>query len=123
KFKVEKEKLKELYLKSYQKRYKKNKLLLRFARKLKKEGYVVAVLSDQWHLSSPSLIPKEFHKIFDTFVISCDVGSRKPNLEIYKILLKKLKVRPKEILFIDDRPWNLVPAKKLGIQTILFENN
>ena len=27
------------------------------------------------------------------------------------------------ILFVDNREWNLIPARKLGMKTILFENN
>jgi len=34
-----------------------------------------------------------------------------------------LKLFPGEILFVDNRAWNLSPAKDLGIKTILFLNN
>jgi len=48
---------------------------------------------------------------------------RKPNPGIYKLLLKKLRLPAKKVLFIDNREWNLRPARELGIKTILFESN
>ncbi|MCR4327316.1 MAG: HAD-IA family hydrolase [Nanoarchaeota archaeon] len=123
KFKYPKNKIEKLYSSAYTNKYLENTFLLDLVKNLKKKGFKVAVLSDQWHLSSPSLIPKKFYRIFNPVVVSCDVGTRKPNLDIYKILLKKLKVLPKEVLFIDDRPWNLPPAEKLGIKTIHFKGN
>ena len=38
-------------------------------------------------------------------------------------MLKKLKLRPGQCLFIDNQEWNLRPAKKLKMHTILFKNN
>ena len=40
-----------------------------------------------------------------------------------KIHLLDKNVKADEILFIDNRDYNLEPARKLGIKTILFENN
>ena len=122
-FNYPKEKIKELYVKSYRKKYQENKFLIGFAKKIKKKGFRTAILSDQGHFSSPALVPKKFYKIFNPVIISYKLGTRKPNLEIYKIILKKLELKPKEILFIDDRPWNLPPASKLGINTALFFDN
>jgi HAD superfamily hydrolase (TIGR01509 family) len=44
---------------------------------------------------------------------------RKPDLEIYEQVLGKLKVKPEEILFIDDQLENIEPAQKLGMHTVL----
>src|SRR3990167_4715453 len=67
-------------------------------------------------------------KNFDIIIISYEVKMRKPNLEIYDLLLKKIKnknkqIKNSEIIYIDDRSYNLEPAKKHGIKTILFRNN
>jgi FMN phosphatase YigB (HAD superfamily) len=37
-------------------------------------------------------------------------------------MLKKLNSKPNECIIIDDEESNLLPAKKLGIKTILFKN-
>ena len=57
------------------------------------------------------------------FMISGDVGSRKPDKEIYKALTDKLNTDPKHILFVDDREVNLDTAALLGMKTMLFNPN
>ncbi len=63
---------------------------------------------------------------FDDFVLSYEVGFNKDELEFYKALLRKLKkvnLKPKECIFIDDHQEFLDKAKKFGIKTILFKNS
>ena len=112
-----------MYFKAYKKEFKINKQLFNQAFKLKKLGYKIAILSDQWHLSKDAHMPKKWCKKFDQLIVSCDVGIRKPNPKIYKLTLKKLKLSPRQILFIDNQEWNIKPAKKLGMKIILFKNN
>ena len=115
--------LEKLYIKYYRKYLKQNKQLFKQAFKLKKQGYEIAVLSDQWPLSKEALMPTKYYKNFDVKIVSCEVGIRKPNPKIYKILFKKLNLSPKQTLFIDNQKWNINPAKKLGMKTILFKDN
>lgn len=122
-FKITPTKLKKLYSEAYKSNFKQNKKLLNQAFKLKKQGHKIAVLSDQWHLSRDALIPKKIYKNFDFLVVSCDVGIRKPGSKIFKLALKKLKLKPSETLFIDNQKWNIDQAKKLGMKTILFKDN
>ena len=121
--KVSKTKLKKIILKAYKTHFKPNKELYNFAFKLKKQGYKIAILSDQWYLSKQALIPKKLYKKFDKIIVSCDVSIRKPNPEIYKLTLKKLGVNASESVFIDNQIWNIKPAKQLGMQTILYKDN
>lgn len=120
---ISKIKLEKLFTKAYKKKFSQNKKLYKLAFKLKKQGYKIAILSDQWHVSKEALVIKKYIKRFNVVVISCDVGMRKPNTKIYKFLLAKLKLPAKKCIFIDNQKWNLTPAKKLGIKTILFKNN
>ncbi|KHO55555.1 MAG: hypothetical protein QT10_C0001G0159 [archaeon GW2011_AR19] len=122
-FGIDSKKLKKFYIDSYKKNFKQNKELFNKLFKLKKQGYKIAVLSDQWFLSKEALMPEKIYKNFDETIVSCDVGVRKPNQKIYQLAVKKLKVSPKEILFIDNQKWNILPAKKLGMNTILFKSN
>ena len=121
--KTPQKKLKKILIKVYKKNFKQNKQLFKKAFELKKQGYKIAVLSDQWHLSKEALMPDKLYKRFDKVVVSCDVGVRKPNPKIYKLILKKLKLPAKQTLFIDNQEWNIKPAKKLGMKTILYKNN
>lgn len=117
-------KLKKFYKKAFKKNFKTNKELYKFAFKLKINNYKIAILSDQWYLSKKTLVKEKYTKKFNSVIISCDTkGLRKPDSKIYKLILKKLKLTSNNCLFIDDREWNIKPAKKLRFQTILYKNN
>lgn len=116
-------KLKQLFDQAFKKNFKQNNELINYALRLKKQGYKIAILSDQWHLSKRALITEKIKKTFKPIIISCDVGIRKPNPKIYKMILKKLKIHAKQAVFIDNQEWNTQPAKKLGFNSILFKNN
>lgn len=119
---ISKTKLEKIIINAYKKLFRENKSLYDYAFKLKKKGYKIAILSDQWHLSKKAIYNPKKIKKFDTAVTSCDAGMRKPNPKIYRLTLKKLKVRPSESIFVDNRDWNLKPARKLGMKAVLFRN-
>lgn len=58
----------------------------------------------------------------DGAVISCEVNMIKPDEDIYKYLLNKYNVNPKEAVFIDDTKANIDTAVRLGINGIIFES-
>ena len=60
-------------------------------------------------------------RYFTFFVASGYEGIAKPNIHIYELLLNKIAILPENCLFIDNLERNLVPARQLGISTILFE--
>lgn len=57
---------------------------------------------------------------FDTKIFSCEEKFSKPGDEIYNICLKRVKVEPQHILFIDDSKENLNAAQKKGINILKF---
>jgi putative hydrolase of the HAD superfamily len=57
-------------------------------------------------------------RIFQTTLISSEVGIRKPDAGIYRILLHRLRAKPEDCVFIDDRIPNLLAAAALGITPI-----
>ncbi len=116
-------KVEKLYKIAYKKNFTNNKKLFRKANKLRKLGYKIAILSDQWHLSKGFMVTKKLYKKFNPVILSCEVGLRKPNPKIYKLVLRKLNLKPEQTLFIDNQKWNITPAKKIGIKTILFKDN
>jgi len=116
-------KLEKIIIKSYKKNFIQNKELYKFAFKLKKQGYKIAILSDQWYFSKKALILRKYTKKFDSVILSCDVGLRKPDPKIYKLILKQLKLKPQQCLFIDNQKWNTKISNKLKFNTILYENN
>jgi len=121
-------KLKSIYINVIKNHFVKNEKLFELAKKLKNKGYIIGILSDQWYFSKKVLMPKKDFKMFDVQVVSCDVGLRKPDKKIYELLLNKLRnvdkqIKVQEIIFIDNRDYNLKPAKKMKMKTILFEDN
>ena len=54
-------------------------------------------------------------RIFQKTLISSEVGIRKPDAGIYRILLDRLQAKAEDCIFIDDRLPNLLIAKTLGI--------
>ncbi|KKQ94847.1 MAG: HAD-superfamily hydrolase, subfamily IA, variant 3 [candidate division CPR2 bacterium GW2011_GWC1_39_9] len=57
---------------------------------------------------------------FDELVFSCDVGSVKPERQIYEMMLCKLQVFPEHAVMIDDRIENIEGAEAIGMQGILY---
>jgi len=82
-----------------------------------KKSVPLKVLSNtnKTHFDFYSLWPP--FKNFDQFFLSHELGMRKPDTEIYQEVLKETKVRPEEILFVDDLEANLLSASSLGFKT------
>jgi putative hydrolase of the HAD superfamily len=53
---------------------------------------------------------------------SCELGICKPDPEIYLHTCEKLKVQPRQALFIDDRTENIAAAAEVGLNAVLFDN-
>jgi FMN phosphatase YigB (HAD superfamily) len=58
--------------------------------------------------------------IFEKAYYSHLTGKRKPEPEIFEMVLQENNLDPAETLFIDDSPQHLAAAQKLGIQTFLM---
>jgi 2-haloacid dehalogenase len=59
---------------------------------------------------------------FDGYVVSGELGIKKPDPAIYLHMLSKFKLKPEEAFFIDDRLENVQAARALGIRSHHFEN-
>jgi FMN phosphatase YigB (HAD superfamily) len=116
------EKLKKIYFKAYKKNFRIDKGLYRFAIRLKKEGYKIAIISDIWEIAKEALLDNKYYRKFNSITTSCDIGARKTGSKIFKVSLKKLKTSPNETIFTDNQKWNLTAPRKLGITSILYKN-
>ncbi len=97
-----------------------NKNLINITKKLKKRYKIALLTNNNKEYCAEYLFKPQLDKLFDIMVISYVVGYRKPFPQIYKILIKKLKLKPEEILFLDDDPIKLLAAETLGIKTLLY---
>lgn len=60
---------------------------------------------------------------WDVILDSSELGLKKPMPEIYQLATTRSGAAPSEILFIDNREKNLVPARQLGWQTFLYDSS
>lgn len=82
-------------------------------------GLRTALLSNSWGNAYPR---ERLTGLFDEVVISAEVGLRKPQPEIYRLLLAGLGVEPERAVFVDDAEPNLEGARALGLHTVLHED-
>ena len=92
-------------------------------KRLKAAGYSVYGLSN-WSAETFPIVRErfEFFGLLDDFVISGEVGSIKPEPEIFELLLKKIGLSASECLFVDDSLANIQQAQKLGFATVHFQS-
>lgn len=80
-------------------------------------GFKTGLLSNSWGMS---LYPRErIDGLFDSIVISGEVGLRKPDAQIFHLAVDKLGVTPERSVFVDDHPGHLKAAVELGMTTVL----
>jgi epoxide hydrolase-like predicted phosphatase len=56
--------------------------------------------------------------LVDVVVDSCEVDMRKPNADIFEHTVSLLGTQTERTLFLDDFPWNIAGADKVGLQTM-----
>jgi putative hydrolase of the HAD superfamily len=85
------------------------------------DGLALACLSNDTATWS-AIVRRRFglDRHIQRWFISSDLRARKPDGGAYEALLDTLGTSPEEMVFVDDRPVNLAPARSLGMRTILF---
>lgn len=88
-------------------------------------------LKENYQLAALATISKEWidykrkvfklNDYFDVIISSGYFGFAKPNPKIYKFIIKKLEVKSRQCLFIDDQSSLLLPAKLMGMKMIHFK--
>ncbi len=97
--------------------------LTEFLAAVRSRGIRIACLSNdvrEW-----SVLLRKRHGLerdIEHWLISGDLGVRKPDVEIYRIMLDKLGVKPWACAFLDDRMPNLRVARELGMRVLQFGN-
>jgi glucose-1-phosphatase len=90
---------------------------------LKEKGYPLFLLSNTNELHFSYIIEKYpiIHS-FDEWLLSFEVGAKKPKQRIYEAIFEKMDVQPREVFYIDDIPQYVEVAKELGIEGMVFSN-
>ena len=86
---------------------------------VKKKGHRIFVLSNTskvfYDLLEEQLSP--IKELLDGFVLSCDIKAIKPDLAMFKEILDKYQLDPRNCVFLDDIEDNTIAAEKLGIKS------
>ena len=98
------------------------KKTIEIIKKLKMQGYKIAVLSNVTDMYANHHRDRKDYSLFHFVFLSFELGMRKPEKEIYEHVVKEMKVKFEECIFIDDKEVNLVTARNLGMKTILFQS-
>lgn len=100
----------------------KNEALLDLIRRLKPDFKIglMSNISSDW-------ITREFltldeQLLFDTMVLSYEVGMIKPDPRMYTIACERLRVAPNEALMVDDRLQYVEGAREVGMSGIVYED-
>jgi len=90
---------------------------------LRAAGYRTALLSNmQFDMIAHVRANFPWLGDFDHRIFSAEVRAVKPDPAIYLHCLEKLRVRPEQTVFVDDREENVEAARSLGIAGFRFES-
>jgi putative hydrolase of the HAD superfamily len=90
--------------------------MLAAVRRARGAGIRTGLISNSW--GAATYDGALLAELFDGVVISGDVGLRKPTPEIYAMGARAVSLPPEECVFVDDLPFNLKPARELGMATV-----
>jgi putative hydrolase of the HAD superfamily len=90
--------------------------MLEAVRRARRAGIRTGLISNSW--GTRRYDRAGLAELFDGVVISGDVGIRKPAREIYELGAEEIGLAPSACVFVDDLPFNLVPATELGMATV-----
>lgn len=97
--------------------------MLHLARKLKAEGYILGIITDNKKDRIDTICEKyPLRAIFETIVISSEIGSGKKHHTIFNAAIRDCDVHYNECIFIDNTRENLVIPQALGMKTLYFDH-
>ncbi|MEC7812144.1 MAG: HAD family phosphatase [Verrucomicrobiota bacterium] len=97
--------------------------MIAFFERLKSLGIPTCVFSNTNEIATGHIREKfSFYRRFDNFVLSFEIGGMKPDEPIYEVVEQRTDESGAAILYIDDRPENIMTGKGRGWQTILQDD-
>lgn len=93
---------------------------------LKLKGYKIYIFSNIGYITFKKLT-QPYKNLFDYFdgihhVHAENGWLAKPHQEAYRLFLKKFNIDPLTMIFIDDKPKNVIAAQTLGITAIQYKS-
>lgn len=112
------QKLTDNFLHEWYKEQEINRDIVEIAKKLKRNGYKLFVLSNMANLTYEYFKNDEFFSLCTGIIISAHEHLIKPDEKVFRLLLDRYKLNAEECLFIDDDPSeeNYKTANKMEIK-------
>lgn len=100
-----------------------NEDTLRRMRGIKAKGFKIGILTNMSPLFAPIFRREyaDFAELADAIVISGEEKLVKPMPEIYRLMERRIGLKPEEICFVDDLPENCEAARRCGWLAMEFE--
>jgi HAD superfamily hydrolase (TIGR01509 family) len=99
-----------------------NEPLVAYIRTLR-PAYKIALLSNVGRGFVEGLFSaNELTELFDTEVLSNEVGMAKPSAGIFELTAERLELRPEECVMIDDIPRNVEGAVAVGMKGVVYDS-
>ena len=90
--------------------------MVQAVRRAHQSGIRTALVSNSWGVHR---YPHDmFDELFDGVVISAEEGIRKPSRRMYELGAERAGVQAADCVYVDDLPFNLIPAEELGMATV-----
>jgi FMN phosphatase YigB (HAD superfamily) len=90
---------------------------------LKDKGYPLFLLSNVSELHFAYIIERyPLVHVFDEWILSFEVGAKKPEKRIYDVIFERMAVPAHEVFYIDDIPEFVETARGFGIKGMVFES-
>jgi FMN phosphatase YigB (HAD superfamily) len=99
---------------------------IHFVRELQAESQGGLRIFAMSNISAPDYVvtrgkPADW-SIFERVFTSADAGMRKPDLCFFKFVLEEIKAEPSSVVFVDDSIENVLAARSLGMNGIVFDD-
>jgi 2-haloacid dehalogenase len=90
---------------------------------IKQRGMPVYALTN-WSAEKFPIAKKryDFLNWFDGILVSGEVGLKKPELKIFRLMLEKYQLAAGKTVYLDDVKANIVAANEVGLRTIHFQS-
>lgn len=90
---------------------------------LKKRGIQLVVATSASSEEFETLLKKaKVEDLLDTFTTASDVKRSKPAPDIIRAALRKIKLKPSEVLMLGDTPYDIASAKKNKVKTVALRS-
>lgn len=96
--------------------------VLKLVRELRESGAGTAILTNGTDTVREEISRLGIEGAFDRIINSAEIGVRKPEPAAYRRALDDLSTRPSQALLVDDSPFNIEGARRVGMHGLLFVN-